>query len=105
MQGENWRMCYKALLLLEFLVKQGPAKVADDVAASASVLDRLTRFQYKDANGKDHVSLSDYFQSRKTSKISVHVCHLCFCPASTHRSSFFFLPSGRQRAAPGAGDL
>lgn len=54
-------MCYKALLLLEFLVKQGPAKVADDVAASASVLDRLTRFQYKDANGKDHVRLCDLF--------------------------------------------
>ena len=48
-------MCYKALLLLEFLVKQGPAKVADDVAASMSVLDRLQRFEYKDPNGKDHV--------------------------------------------------
>jgi hypothetical protein len=24
MAGENWRLCYKALLLLEFLVKQGP---------------------------------------------------------------------------------
>lgn len=24
MRDENWRLCYKALLLLEFLVKQGP---------------------------------------------------------------------------------
>ncbi|KAL4518154.1 hypothetical protein Ndes2526A_g01396 [Nannochloris sp. 'desiccata'] len=52
--GENWRMCYKALLLLEFLVKNGPAKIADDVVASMSVLERLQRFEYKDPNGRDH---------------------------------------------------
>ena len=23
-RGENWRMCYKALLVLEYLCKQGP---------------------------------------------------------------------------------
>jgi len=33
-------------------------KVADDVASSMSVLERLQRFQYKDANGRDHVSAS-----------------------------------------------
>jgi len=30
-------------------------KVAQDVANSSSVLTRLQHFQYKDANGKDHV--------------------------------------------------
>ncbi|KFM25292.1 Clathrin interactor EPSIN 3 [Auxenochlorella protothecoides] len=53
-EGENWRMCYKALLLLEFLIKHGPTQVVRDVESSGGVLDRLTRFQFKDPNGKDH---------------------------------------------------
>mmetsp|Transcript_6694 Transcript_6694/g.13298 ORF Transcript_6694/g.13298 Transcript_6694/m.13298 type:complete len:445 (-) Transcript_6694:87-1421(-) len=51
---ERWRMCYKALLLLEYLIKHGPKKVALDVANSSSVLNSLKHFEYKDANGKDH---------------------------------------------------
>jgi len=47
-------MCYKALLLLEHLIKHGPGKIVGDVQSSASVLDRLSNFQYKDANLKDH---------------------------------------------------
>lgn len=53
-RDENWRMCYKALLLLEHLLKHGPGKVVGDVQSSASVLDRLTYFEYKDANMRDH---------------------------------------------------
>jgi hypothetical protein len=108
-------MCYKALLLLEFLVKHGPMvgirefgvarralpaagefkgdgeggphpacctcecegplwvacapacspwaswrtcvqKVVHDISGSAAVLDRLTNFEYRDANSKDFVS-------------------------------------------------
>lgn len=30
-------------------------KVADDVVKSMSVLEKLQDFQYKDANGRDHV--------------------------------------------------
>lgn len=30
-QDENWRMCYKALLLLEHLIKHGPGKIVGDV--------------------------------------------------------------------------
>lgn len=30
-QDENWRMCYKALLLLEHLLKHGPGKIVGDV--------------------------------------------------------------------------
>jgi epsin len=52
--GERWRCAYKALLLLEHLVKHGPAKAAADVAASRSVLERLQKFEHKDANGRDH---------------------------------------------------
>lgn len=47
-------MCYKALLLLEHLIKHGPGKIVGDVQSSAGVLDRLQHFQYKDANLKDH---------------------------------------------------
>lgn len=47
-------MCYKALLLLEFLIKHGPARIAQDVQSSQGVLERLTRFQFKDPNGRDH---------------------------------------------------
>ena len=54
-QDENWRMCYKALLLLEHLLKHGPAKIVGDVQSSASVLERLAEgFDYKDANQRDH---------------------------------------------------
>lgn len=47
-------MCYKALLLLEHLIKHGPGKIIGDVQSSAGVLDRLQHFQYKDANLRDH---------------------------------------------------
>lgn len=47
-------MCYKALLLLEHLIKHGPSKIVSDVQSSASVLDRLQNFEYKDPNMKDH---------------------------------------------------
>lgn len=47
-------MCYKALLLLEHLLKHGPGKIVGDVQSSSSVLERLEHFQYKDANQKDH---------------------------------------------------
>lgn len=53
-RDDHWRMCYKALLLLEHLLKHGPPKLADDVMASMSVLEKLQNFQYKDANGRDH---------------------------------------------------
>lgn len=35
---ENWRQVYKALLLLEHLVKHGPIKVARDTQANSNVL-------------------------------------------------------------------
>ncbi len=47
-------MCYKALLLLEHLIKHGPGKVVGDVQSSAAVLDRLQHFEFKDGNMRDH---------------------------------------------------
>lgn len=55
MRDENWRLCYKALLLLEFLVKHGPLRVVDELNQSVSSLERLRdNFEYKDPQGKDH---------------------------------------------------
>lgn len=39
--GENWRHVYKALLLLEHLVKHGPTKVARDTLANSTILHQL----------------------------------------------------------------
>ena len=39
--GDNWRHIYKALLLLEYLVRHGPTKVARDTQANSSVLREL----------------------------------------------------------------
>lgn len=52
LQDENWRCCYKALLLLEHLLKHGPAKIVPDVQSSASVIERLTFFEYKVSGGR-----------------------------------------------------
>jgi len=53
-KDERWRMAYKALLLLEYLIKHGPEKVWRDVQQSGSVLQRLQRFEYVDDNQRDH---------------------------------------------------
>lgn len=52
--GPDWRRPYKALLLLDFLLKHGPPAIVAEVAANGPLLDRLARFEYKDAHGRDH---------------------------------------------------
>jgi hypothetical protein len=52
--------------------------VAQDVASSASVLERLQNFQFKDPNGKDHVSGSNTLRFAagvplSSTKASAHV--------------------------------
>ncbi|GIL55347.1 hypothetical protein Vafri_10899 [Volvox africanus] len=55
MRDENWRLCYKALLLMEYLVKHGPWRTVEELARSVSSLERLRDdFEYKDAQGRDH---------------------------------------------------
>ena len=39
--GDNWRHIYKALLLLEYLARHGPSKVARDTQANSTVLREL----------------------------------------------------------------
>ncbi|EFJ39891.1 hypothetical protein VOLCADRAFT_100407 [Volvox carteri f. nagariensis] len=57
MRDENWRLCYKALLLLEYMVKHGPWRVVDELNRSVSSLERLRDdFEFKDPQGRDQAA-------------------------------------------------
>ncbi|QSL64271.1 hypothetical protein MERGE_000427 [Pneumocystis wakefieldiae] len=49
----EWRQIYKALQLLEFLVKHGSERVIDDARSHISVIKVLRNFHYIDNKGKD----------------------------------------------------
>ncbi|GAB7365097.1 hypothetical protein MBLNU230_g6188t1 [Neophaeotheca triangularis] len=51
--AEEWRQIYKALQLMEFLVKNGSERVIDDARSHLSLLKMLKQFHYIDMNGKD----------------------------------------------------
>lgn len=51
--AEEWRQIYKALQLLEFLVKNGSEQVIDDARSNLSTIKMLRQFHYIDPNGKD----------------------------------------------------
>ncbi|KAF2197500.1 ENTH-domain-containing protein [Delitschia confertaspora ATCC 74209] len=51
--AEEWRQIYKALQLLEFLIKNGSERVIDDARSHVSLLKMLRQFHYIDQNGKD----------------------------------------------------
>ncbi|KAI9885570.1 MAG: RNA polymerase II subunit A C-terminal domain phosphatase [Watsoniomyces obsoletus] len=51
--AEEWRQIYKALQLLEFLIKNGSERVIDDARSHLSLLKMLRQFHFIDANGKD----------------------------------------------------
>jgi len=50
---EEWRQIYKALQLLEFLIKNGSERVIDDARSHLTLLKMLRQFHFIDANGKD----------------------------------------------------
>lgn len=51
--AEEWRQIYKALQLLEFLIKNGSERVIDDARGHLTLLKMLRQFHYIDQNGKD----------------------------------------------------
>ncbi|KAF4995897.1 hypothetical protein FGRMN_4854 [Fusarium graminum] len=51
--AEEWRQIYKALQLLEFLIKHGSERVIDDARGHLSLLKMLRQFHFIDQNGKD----------------------------------------------------
>ncbi|KJZ77010.1 hypothetical protein HIM_03331 [Hirsutella minnesotensis 3608] len=51
--AEEWRQIYKALQLLEFLIKHGSERVIDDARGHITLLKMLRQFHFIDMNGKD----------------------------------------------------
>ncbi|KAK5651513.1 hypothetical protein OQA88_11967 [Cercophora sp. LCS_1] len=51
--AEEWRQIYKALQLLEYLIKHGSERVIDDARSHLTLLKMLRQFHYIDPNGKD----------------------------------------------------
>ncbi|KAI9261723.1 hypothetical protein BY458DRAFT_515719 [Sporodiniella umbellata] len=52
-EPKQWRQIYKALVLLEYLIKNGSERVVDDARAHASVIKIMKNFYYIDDTGKD----------------------------------------------------
>ncbi|KAJ2451618.1 Epsin-3, clathrin recruitment and traffic between the Golgi and endosome, partial [Coemansia sp. RSA 2336] len=53
MDPSNWRQVYKALQLVEYLVKNGSGRVVDDVRGHLTIIKTLKSFHHIDGNGKD----------------------------------------------------
>ncbi|GAB4816540.1 hypothetical protein N2152v2_003586 [Parachlorella kessleri] len=51
--GEKWRLTYKSLLVIEFLVKQSSQHVVQVVLENVGIFQDLQKYQYKDEAGKD----------------------------------------------------
>ncbi|TFK48767.1 ENTH-domain-containing protein [Heliocybe sulcata] len=52
-EARQWREIYKALQLLEYLIKNGSERVVDDARSHISTLKMLRSFHYIDDKGKD----------------------------------------------------
>ncbi|BGP33797.1 Epsin-3, clathrin recruitment and traffic between the Golgi and endosome [Rhodotorula toruloides] len=52
-EAREWRQIYKALVLLEYLIKNGSERVVDDARSHLSLIRVLRNFHYIDENGKD----------------------------------------------------
>lgn len=51
--ANEWRQIYKALQLLEYLVKNGSERFVDDARANISLIQMLRSFHYIDSHGRD----------------------------------------------------
>ncbi|RKP35004.1 ENTH-domain-containing protein, partial [Dimargaris cristalligena] len=52
-EAHQWRQIYKALTLLEYLLKNGSDRVVDDVKAHITTIKMLRSFHHIDDQGKD----------------------------------------------------
>uniref|UniRef100_A0A0L0NXF0 ENTH domain-containing protein n=1 Tax=Candidozyma auris TaxID=498019 RepID=A0A0L0NXF0_CANAR len=51
--ANEWRQIYKALQLLDYLIKNGSERIVDDVRANLSLIQMLKSFHYIDSKGRD----------------------------------------------------
>lgn len=51
--ANEWRQIYKALQLLDYLIKNGSERIIDDVRANLSLIQMLKSFHYIDSKGRD----------------------------------------------------
>lgn len=51
--GKNWRHVYKSLVLLDYIIKTGSEKVAQQCKENFHAIKTLTSFQHIDADNKD----------------------------------------------------
>ncbi|KAI9301958.1 ENTH-domain-containing protein, partial [Cunninghamella echinulata] len=61
-EASQWRQIYKALVLLEYLVKNGSERVVDDARSHISMVKILRNFHYIDEKGKDQGINSKYYK-------------------------------------------
>lgn len=52
-EASQWRQIYKALQLLEYIIKHGSERVVDDARAHISTIKMLRNFHYIDEKAKD----------------------------------------------------
>ncbi|PWN43449.1 ENTH-domain-containing protein, partial [Ceraceosorus guamensis] len=52
-EAKEWRMIYKSLQLLEYIVKHGSERVVDDARSHVGTIKILRNFHYIDEQGKD----------------------------------------------------
>lgn len=52
-EARDWRQIYKALQLLEYIVKHGSERVVDEARAHLATIKILRNFHYIDEKGKD----------------------------------------------------
>lgn len=51
--ANEWRQIYKALQLLDYMIKNGSERIVDDVRANISLIQMLKSFHYIDSKGRD----------------------------------------------------
>ncbi|XP_023001949.1 clathrin interactor EPSIN 1-like isoform X1 [Cucurbita maxima] len=51
--GKNWRLVYKALAVIEYLVSHGSERAVDDIIEHTFQISSLSNFEYVEPSGKD----------------------------------------------------
>ena len=52
-EPRHWRHSYKSLLLLDYMVRNGPERMVSELKSNGRVFSKLQQFQYIDSKNKD----------------------------------------------------